>query len=356
MGASRENAILTGRGATVPTVEPAARDPSHAIAPEGRMSSPSQRLLFAFLLSLAAVGGLAAIPVDAQAQASTRAYAPEQLWTLSTADQTRVISLEYREQSSGRTIPNDQLRFYLDQVRMSRWTFSQVKSDIAKSLGHNGGGWRPPGNGPGPGPGNDTIRCESNDGRLRTCNTPWRGQSYLRKQLSNARCTGGQTWFSSNGRVTVTSGCRGEFGPATNTRPPGGDTTVLRCESNDGRLRTCGSNVHGRAQLQRQLSSQRCVENVNYGVRNGSLWVNAGCRGDFLVRTGGPGGGGDDYSVTCSSNNDRYTTCAWDARHGSPRLLQQLSNNSCREGYSWGYSSRTGLWVNHGCRARFGTR
>ena len=39
-------------------------------------------------------------------------------------DQRRVIGLEYSEQSDGRTIPDDQMRFYLDQVRFSRWTFS----------------------------------------------------------------------------------------------------------------------------------------------------------------------------------------------------------------------------------------
>ena len=158
------------------------------------MPSPSpHRLLLASLLSLGLVGGLSALPLPAQAQAGARAYAPEDLWTLNTADQTRVISLEYREQSSGRNIPNDQLRFYLDQVRQSRWTFSKVKQDIAKSLG-NGGGWNP---GPGPNPGVQTIRCESNDGRNRTCPTPWQGQSRLVKQLSSARCTYSVSWASS---------------------------------------------------------------------------------------------------------------------------------------------------------------
>lgn len=306
----------------------------------------------ALALALALAMPCAFLPAAAQAQAGARAYAPEQLWTLSTADQTRVISQEYREQSNGRSLPNDQLKFYLDQVRLSRWTFSQVKNDIAKSLGNSGGGWRPPG----PGNGNDMVRCESTDNRTRSCDTPWRGQSYLRRQLSDTRCIGGQTWFSTNGRVTVTRGCRGEFGPANGGGPGGGNTTTLRCESNDGRLRTCGSNIQGRAELVRQLSDTRCTENANYGVRNGSLWVNNGCRGEFRVRTGGGWGGGNDYSVTCSSTGNRYTTCAWDARNGTPRLLQQLSNDTCREGFSWGYSQRTGLWVNHGCRARFGTR
>lgn len=314
------------------------------------MSSPSHRLAAVLLFLL--VAGLSVPLLEAHAQVGTRAYAPEQLWTLGTADQRRVIALEYREQSNGRTIPDDQMRFYLDQVRLSRWTFSQVRNDIARSLGHGGGGRPPTG-----GPGADTIRCESEGERRRSCNTPWHGQSRLLRQLSNTQCTQGRNWFSSNGQVTVIGGCRGEFGPATHfPGPPGGNTTVLRCESEDGRMRTCGSGILGRAQLQRQLSDTRCLQNVNYGVRNGRLWVNAGCRGEFVVRTGGQWGGGDGYTVTCSSTHDRYATCAWEARRGMPRLVEQLSGSACREGYSWGYSLRTGLWVDHGCRARFGTR
>ena len=305
-----------------------------------------RRLSSALLLALAFAAATPMLSQPAHAQASERAYAPENLWTLSTADQTRVISMEYREQSKGRQIPDDQLRFYLDQVRLSRWTFSKVKQDIATSLGNTGGGWRPPG----PGPVN-TIRCESNDGRPRTCNTPWQANSRLVRQLSNARCTLGTSWFTSPGRVTVSNGCRAEFGPGQGA----GQTTTVQCESNDGRYRTCGTGLAGRIELQRQLSSTRCVAGSNYGLRGGSVWVDRGCRGVFLVHRGitPPV---NDYSVTCSSNQGRYTTCAWDARRGTPRLLQQLSNDACRAGYSWGYSARTGLWVNHGCRARFGTR
>jgi len=311
-----------------------------------------ERTLTLALLSALAVAGATLAPVQpAQAQISTRAYAPENLWTLSPTDQTRVISLEYREQSSGRQIPADQLRFYLDQVRLSRWTFSRVKSDIAQSLGTTGG-WRPPG----PMPGN-TIRCESNDGRPRTCSTPWQAQSRLVRQLSSARCTQGTTWFSRRGEVTVSNGCRAEFAPGIGNG--GAQNAVnVRCESSDGRFRTCGTGLSGHVQLQRQLSEARCIEGSTYGLRNGSVWVDRGCRGDFVVHRGGMNRPpmNDDYSVTCSSNGGRYTTCAWDARRGQPRLITQLSTDACRAGYSWGYTARTGLWVDHGCRARFGTR
>ena len=226
-----------------------------------------------------------------QAQIGTRAYAPENLSQLSSSDRTRVITQEYAEQSNGRRIPDDQLRFYQAQVN-SGWGFSRIKQDIATSLRGNGGGnggWHG-GNGGGSSGGNNrTIRCESQSNRERVCNTGWRS-----------------------------------------------------------------------ARLSRQISGTQCVEGRTWGSRNGTVWVNGGCRADFVEGRGngggwGGGGGNSNYSVTCSSNSNRQQTCAWEARQGRPVLLQQLSGSACVEGRSWGYSNNS-LWVSNGCRARFGVR
>lgn len=301
------------------------------------------------LLSATLAGAaLAALPTTAvHAQIETRAYAPERLWELSPAEQRRVISLEYSDQSGGRRIPEDQMRFYLDQVRLSRWTFSRVKADISESLGHDNGGY-PPGNGNG-----QTIRCESQDKRQQTCRTPWRGRSELVRQLSGTPCNEGQNWSSSNGQVWVRGGCRAEFREARWDNG-GGNGQEIRCESADGRYKQCGSNLYGIPRLVRQLSDTSCREGQNWGLRNGTIWVDNGCRGIFRVDRNG--GGDSSYSVTCTSENNRYITCAWDRNRGLPRLIQQLSDSPCIEGSSWGYDWRNGLWVNRGCRARFGTR
>jgi hypothetical protein len=228
------------------------------------------RLIAAVLLGL----GLA-LAVPASAQVGTRAYAPEDLRSLSYNDQVRVISLEYSEQSRGRRIPDDQLRFYIDQVNRSNWTFSRIKQDIATSLA-----------GGNPSPGGQTVRCESQRGIPSTCPVPWNGNSRLVRQLSGTGCVEGQTWRSQPGAVQVYGGCRGEFARARGDgRPPVGS-----------------------------------------------------------------------YQVTCSSKDNRYTTCAWDRSHGRPRLLQQLSGSPCIENRTWGYSQQQGLWVTSGCRARFGGR
>ena len=231
------------------------------------------------LLALVLLALCLTMPLAAPAQTGTRAYAPENLRTLSYADQRRVISLEYAEQSNGRRIPDDQLRFYIDQVNRSNWGFSRIKQDIARSLA--GSGPRPPVPPVGP----QQVRCESTNNRPRSCPTRWNGPSRLVRQLSSTRCIEGRTWRSQPGSVYVTAGCRGEFAPGRG-RPPIAD----------------------------------------------------------------------NYQVTCSSNDRRYATCAWDRSRGRPRLLQQLSGSACIEGRTWGYDAARGLWVDDGCRGRFGNR
>lgn len=222
--------------------------------------------------------------VYAQAQVEQRAYAPEDLRQLSIEDQRRVISLEYSEQSRGQRIPDDQLRFYLDQVNRSNWRFSRIKQDIAESLRGGSANPQPP-------------------------------------------------------------------------RPPVGGNREVACESRNNRYLECPTGFRGDAVLVKNLSKVRCVEGQNWGNRNGAVWVDRGCRGRFAESQGSGwgGGGAGNYNVTCSSENNRRTTCAYDARQGRPALLEQLSRAACREGYSWGHAGNQ-VWVDRGCRGRFGPR
>lgn len=366
------------------------------------------RLLPALLLLLALL--LPAPPSLAQVQ--TKAYAPENLRSLSRADQERVLGLEYSEQAGGRRIPDDQLDFYLDQINRSNWGFSRIRQDIATSLGGNGG-WNP-----GPGTGGSVL-CGSEDNRRRTCRTGFSGRASLSENLSKTRCVEGQNWGSGNGTVWVDRGCRGRFvaggfgggtgatincGSVDNryrecrtgfrqavlsrklsdARCTEGETwgqrngTVwvdrgcraefteagfgsgnarVRCESVDNRYRECNTGFRGNAVLSRKLSDARCTEGESWGQqRNGSVWVDRGCRAEFAEGNGdwNPGGTGN-YSVTCSSVNNRRASCAWNNRYGRPYVIQQLSSETCREGSTWGYAGNQ-IWVDGGCRARFGTR
>jgi hypothetical protein len=281
---------------------------------------------------------LLALSAPAMAQIQTRAYAPEDLRTLSYNDQVRVIRQEYMEQSGGRQIANDQLKFYTDQINRSNWRFSDIKRDIAESLAGS--------TGPAPG---GAIRCESPDNKARTCATPWRGSSRLVRQISKTACVEGRNWSSQNGQITVWSGCRGEFARGMGD----GQVGTVRCESANNRVANCPTPWRGSSRLVRQLSDTRCNQGQNWNSSNGQITVWSGCRAEFGPENGGIGGG-NGYTTSCSSENGRYTTCNWPPGQGRPRLLQQLSSQACIEGRTWGMAGNNRIWVNGGCRGRFG--
>ena len=154
------------------------------------------------------IGLILAFGLLQEAVAQSKAYAPDNLQGLNEADRVRVIEREYADQSNGARIPDDQLEFYLDQIR-SGWRFSDIKNDISLSLGGTGSGWRPgPGSGSGPGWGdNREVLCESRDRRPTECQTPFRGVARMSRQISSARCSVGRDWGSRPGMVWVSNGC-----------------------------------------------------------------------------------------------------------------------------------------------------
>lgn len=309
--------------------------------------------IFAGLLFLACL--LAAAPSAARLQG--RAYAPENLGQLSVSDQVRVIENEYRDQSGGRRISDDQLDFYLDQVRYSRWTFSRIQNDISQSLRGSAGNWRPPS-------GDwdrQEVTCTSDSRRYRECRTPYRGPARLTQQISSTRCVEGSNWGSRPGLIWVDEGCRARFAEDRNAWPNwggGSGQREIECASNDDRYRQCNTGFRGRARLSKQLSRDACIEGRSWGQEPGMVWVSRGCRARFEDTgwTGGaPGQGGSGYNITCASSDGNYRTCDWNDRYGRPYLIETLSKSKCIEGRSWGYN-RGSIWVDDGCRARFGAR
>ncbi len=308
-------------------------------------------------LMLTLILSLTLVP-DAGAQATTKAYAPEDLSELAVPDRIRVIEREYGDQSGGRRIPDDQLEFYLDQIR-SGWSFSHIKEDIAKSLGGGSGGWRPR-PGPVPVPVAVEVLCESRNDRYTECTTPFRGTARVSRNLSSTRCIDGANFGSRPGLVWVRGGCRARFVEDDRYVPgPEPIGVGLVCESRRNAYVECRTTFRGRAELVEQLSTNPCIEGRTWGNRQGIVWVNGGCRGRFeMVRGGGGGGGGGGgpgYSVTCSSDDGDYRTCAWNRDAGRPVLIEQISGTACVEGRTWGYDRREGLWVDRGCRGRFGS-
>jgi hypothetical protein len=144
-----------------------------------------------------------------------------------------------------------------------------------------------------------TIRCESSGNRTRECNIESRGRVRLVRQLSSSPCIEGRSWGYGRNRVWVSNGCRAEFqaegrGNAWGGGYPGNDYQggyqgggyggTLRCESDDNRQRRCNTDIRGRVELVRQLSSTRCIQGSNWGWDRGGIWVDRGCRAEFLIR------------------------------------------------------------------------
>lgn len=236
--------------------------------------------------------------------------------------------------------------------------------------------------GGGGGGGGDSVVCESQDGNFQECRARFANAPVLVENLSSTPCVEGRNWGSRGpGSVWVSGGCRGRFADAyygggggggynPGYNPGANSGNIVRCESDDGRQRECRTGMRGRVALVRQLSQSPCIEGQTWGSgRNGTVWVNQGCRGEFAAggygggynpgynggyAPGYPGGGG--YTITCESQDRRYSSCHWDSRWGRPRLVEEMSASNCREGRSWGYDGRGLLWVDKGCRARFSTR
>ena len=126
--------------------------------------------------------------------------------------------------------------------------------------------------------------------------------------------------------------------------------TTIRCESSDGKYRQCPVAGLGSFTMATQLSDTKCVQGENWGFREGVLWVDRGCRGEFQFTSA------DTLNtlVLCESIDGKRGHCAADVS-GGVRLSRQISNSSCRFGRDWSYD-KNGIWVNNGCRAEFAVR
>lgn len=159
--------------------------------------------------------------------------------------------------------------------------------------GDYGNGYGDPYGNQQPYPGGTTgqvFRCESQDNRVRRCSADTRYGVRINRQLSDAPCVQGRSWGYDNSGVWVSNGCRAEFviggGQGGGPSYPGGgygQGQTVRCESQDNRMRRCNAGVYRGVQLQRRLSDSPCVQGSTWGWDRQGIWVDRGCRADFLV-------------------------------------------------------------------------
>jgi hypothetical protein len=133
----------------------------------------------------------------------------------------------------------------------------------------------------------------------------------------------------------------------------------LTCASDDGNRHYCAADTRYGVRMVNQRSGSPCRQGYSWGYDRRGIWVDRGCRADFIVMVPprpvpgyGPGGPPPPGAViTCSSNNGGRQYCPADTRRGV-RLVRQRSDSPCRQGYTWGFDNR-GIWVDRGCRADF---
>jgi hypothetical protein len=127
----------------------------------------------------------------------------------------------------------------------------------------------------------------------------------------------------------------------------------ITCSSNNGRRNWCDIGGSRNVRLVRQISGSACIRDNTWGVDRSGLWVDRGCRAEFLV-VGGIPGPPPPRIVTCSSINSRRNWCDIGGRR-DVQLARQISGSPCIRNNTWGVD-RSGIWVDRGCRADFRVR
>lgn len=135
---------------------------------------------------------------------------------------------------------------------------------------------------------------------------------------------------------------------------PGPRAYRLYCASDDFYRHFCPVDAYAGVDLIRQRSQAACIYGRTWGLTNGAIWVDRGCRADFGVGAGryySDDGYRSGRTVYCASDDFGMRGCRVNT-FGGVSLVRQRSEAPCILGRTWGYDDR-GIWVDRGCRADF---
>jgi len=207
-------------------------------------------------------------------------------------------------------------------------------------------------------PSTRTVSCASKGDVFTNCERVGSSAVSLTRQVSDTPCIENVSWGVRDGQLWVDQGCRAEFLvggraiPTTvvGTSPALGGTAVT-CESRDNRLTRCPASTYGGVRLARQISDSPCIFDRTWGWDTQGIWVNEGCRAEFMAGTSETL---SRRTIVCESQSNRRNLCPADTRLGLD-LVRQLSDAPCVRNQTWG-EDRDGIWVDQGCRAEFAVR
>ena len=209
---------------------------------------------------------------------------PSQQWRLEPGKDGNALIVN----SYGRTldIPDGDQRRGVPLQIYDRNGDSNQRFVIAPVRGEFGSRWRRPSGGP------QIVTCASDDGRRRYCDIDGRATARLSRQISGSPCQEGVSWGRDARGLWVDRGCRAEFevvvGPP---RDMGGyrggdrprDEDIVRCSSDGNRRTFCDADTRGGVRLLRQFEGGECREGVTWGFDRRGIWVDRGCRGEFVL-------------------------------------------------------------------------
>ena len=135
------------------------------------------------------------------------------------------------------------------------------------------------------------VTCASDDGKRHLCRVDTSRGVTMTNQRSGSPCIQGQTWGYTRSGIWVDRGCRADFYLASNYRPgpgPGGPGygggQIITCSSNNGKRNYCAADTSRGVRLTNQRSGSPCVQGQTWGYDNRGIWVDRGCRADFVTR------------------------------------------------------------------------
>jgi hypothetical protein len=135
------------------------------------------------------------------------------------------------------------------------------------------------------------------------------------------------------------------------TALPATAQNIVTCSSDNGGRKVCPTDTSRGVTLGKQISGSRCDQGSTWGYDNQGIWVDRGCRAEFIVGAGGNRGKGTPQTITCSSDDGSRKYCPANTT-GGVQLTRQRSGSRCVQGSTWGYDNQ-GIWVDKGCRADF---
>lgn len=129
----------------------------------------------------------------------------------------------------------------------------------------------------------------------------------------------------------------------------------ISCSSDNGKRHYCDVDTRGGVSMVHQRSDAACEEGYSWDYDRRGIWVDHGCRAEFVVNSSEYGApppvAAERLTLACASDDGKRHYCPADTSRGV-RMFHQRSSARCTEGYSWGFD-RSGVWVDHGCRADF---